>query len=163
MKTLRQINIKNCPNYFLNSMTNIKNLDTNLLSINQISFTSTDSIIYDIGEIKAEIETIRGIEPIKYEKDFMKIKFESDYDLPLGKILNTPVCVILVQSIFQENDKYYPQIYLKDSFPVCVILFKSVFQENNKYYPQIYLKDSFLSMSMNMKMILILLVKVLIV
>ena len=43
MKTLRQVNIKNCPNYLFNSMTNIKNLDTNLLGINQISFTNTDS------------------------------------------------------------------------------------------------------------------------
>ena len=43
------------------------------------------------SEIKDEIETIKGIEPIKYEKDFMKIKFESDDDLPFGKILNIPV------------------------------------------------------------------------
>ena len=28
------------------------------------------------SEIKDEIETRKGIEPIKYEKDFMKIKFE---------------------------------------------------------------------------------------
>ena len=36
MKTLRQVNIKNCQNYFSNSMTNIKDFDRNLLSINQI-------------------------------------------------------------------------------------------------------------------------------
>ena len=47
MKTLRQINIKNCSNYFFNSMTNIKNLDTSLLGINQMTFTSTDSVVYD--------------------------------------------------------------------------------------------------------------------
>ena len=47
MKTLRQVNIKHCPGYFFNSMTNIKNLDTNLLCINQRSFTGTDSVIYD--------------------------------------------------------------------------------------------------------------------
>ena len=29
-------------------MTNIMNLDTNLLGINQITLTSTDSVIYDI-------------------------------------------------------------------------------------------------------------------
>ena len=48
METLRQVNMKNCLNYFFNSMTNIKNLDTNLLSINQITFTNTGSIVYDI-------------------------------------------------------------------------------------------------------------------
>ena len=52
MKTLRQVSIKNCPNYFFNSMTNIKNLDINLLGINQISFTNTDSVVYDIEYFK---------------------------------------------------------------------------------------------------------------
>ena len=52
MKTLRQVNIKNCPNYFFNSMTDIKNLDTNLLGINQITFTSTDSVVYNIEYFK---------------------------------------------------------------------------------------------------------------
>ena len=158
MKTLRQVNIKNCPNYFFNGMTNIKNLDPNLLSINQMTFTSTDSVVYDIeyftnldvvdslylafndvdafecidenkylafaltdknrealenykevwSEIKDEIETIRGIEPIRYDKDFMKIKFESNDDSPLGEIINIPVCVLVAKPVFQENDKYYP-------------------------------------------------------
>ena len=63
-------------------------------------------------EIKNEIEAIREIESIKYEKYFMKIKFESDNDLPLGKILNISVCVIIVRPSFQENDKYYPQVHL---------------------------------------------------
>ena len=30
-------------------------------------------------EIKDQIEAISDIKPIKYEKDFMKIKFESNY------------------------------------------------------------------------------------
>ena len=33
----------------------------------------------------------------------MKISFESDDDLPLGKILNIPVCVIIVRSVFQRK------------------------------------------------------------
>ena len=33
----------------------------------------------------------------------MKIKFESDDNLPLGKILNIPVCVIIVKSVFQKK------------------------------------------------------------
>ena len=47
MKTLRQVTIKNHQNYFFNSMTNIKNFDPNVLSIDQISFKSTDCVIYD--------------------------------------------------------------------------------------------------------------------
>ena len=46
----------------------------------------------------------------------MKIKFESDDNLPLGKILNIHACAIIVQSVFQENDKYYPQVHLHGCF-----------------------------------------------
>ena len=46
LKTLRQANIKNCPNYFFISMTNIKNFDANLLGISKIVFTNTDSVAY---------------------------------------------------------------------------------------------------------------------
>ena len=46
MRTLRQVNIKNRQNYFFNNMTNIKNFEPNLLSIDQISFKSTDCVIY---------------------------------------------------------------------------------------------------------------------
>ena len=67
-------------------------------------------------EIKNEIETIREIEPIKYEKDSTKIKFESNDNLPLGKKLDIPVCVIIVRSVFQKNSKYYPQVFLHERF-----------------------------------------------
>ena len=38
MRTLRQVGIKNRQNYCFNTMTNIKNFDQNLLSIDQVSF-----------------------------------------------------------------------------------------------------------------------------
>ena len=41
----------------------------------------------------------------------MKIKFELDDDLPLGKILSIPVCIITLASVFQENSNYYPQFH----------------------------------------------------
>ena len=44
----------------------------------------------------------------------MKIRFKSDDDLPLGKILSIPVCIIVVGSVFQEDNNYYPQIYLHE-------------------------------------------------
>ena len=39
-------------------------------------------------EIKEQIESVNGNKVIKYGKDFRKIKFESNDDLPLGKILS---------------------------------------------------------------------------
>ena len=44
----------------------------------------------------------------------MKIRFESDDYLPLGKILNIPNLIIFAISAFQEDSKYYPQIYLHE-------------------------------------------------
>ena len=35
----------------------------------------------------------------------MKIKFKSDDDLPWRKILNIPVCIIIVKSVFQKKTK----------------------------------------------------------
>ena len=48
----------------------------------------------------------------------MKIMFESDDDLPLGKLLNIPSMIIVTISVFQEDSKYYPQVYLHE----CVYL-----------------------------------------
>ena len=38
----------------------------------------------------------------------MKIKFSSDDNLPLNKILK------LIRSIFEEDGKYYPQVFLDE-------------------------------------------------
>ena len=51
MRTLRKVNIKNRQHYYFNSMINIENFDPNLLSIDEISFKSTDPVIYDIEYI----------------------------------------------------------------------------------------------------------------
>ena len=46
----------------------------------------------------------------------MKVIFVSDDDLPLGKIINIPVCVIIIRDVFEEDSKYYPQVLLHDCF-----------------------------------------------
>ena len=63
-------------------------------------------------EIKDQIKTISGDSPIEYGKDFIKATSESNDDLPLGKILNIPVCIIVVKIIFQRDNNYYPQVLL---------------------------------------------------
>ena len=40
----------------------------------------------------------------------MKARFESNDDLPLSKILNIPVCIIIVKTVFQEDNDYCPQV-----------------------------------------------------
>ena len=63
-------------------------------------------------EVKDQIKTISGDNPIEYGKDFIKARFESNDDLPLGKILNIPVCVIVVESVFRRDNNYHPQVLL---------------------------------------------------
>ena len=44
----------------------------------------------------------------------MKIKFNSDDDLPLNKLLKLHNLTIIVRSVFEEDGKYYPQLFLDE-------------------------------------------------
>ena len=44
----------------------------------------------------------------------MKIEFNSDDNLPLNKTLNIPNMIIAIRSVFQEDNKYYPQVFLDE-------------------------------------------------
>ena len=43
-------------------------------------------------------------------------KIKTNDDSPLSKIVNIPVCVVIVSSAFKENNKCYPQVLLHDCF-----------------------------------------------
>ena len=45
----------------------------------------------------------------------MKIKFNSDDDLPLNKPLKSHNMTIIIRSVFEEDGKIYPQVYLNDA------------------------------------------------
>ena len=42
----------------------------------------------------------------------MQARIQSNDDSPLSKILNIPVYMIIVKSVFQEDNNYYPQVLL---------------------------------------------------
>ena len=50
----------------------------------------------------------------EYEKDYMKINFDSDDNLPLNKQLKFLSVTIVIRSIFEDDVKYYPQAFLDD-------------------------------------------------
>ena len=67
--------------------------------------------------IKNEIETINGGKTSKhssaeYDKDFMKIKFNSDDNLPLNKTLKLHNMTIIIRSVFEEDGKFYSKVFL---------------------------------------------------
>ena len=75
----------------------------------------TEKIGRSLGWVKNEIKAINGGEENNYGKDYMKIKFDSDDDLPLNKPLNFHAMAIIVRSVFGESDKLYQQVFLDDT------------------------------------------------
>ena len=65
--------------------------------------------------IKNKIKAINGDKENDYGKDYMKIKFNSDDDLPLNKPLKFHNMTITIRSIFEEDGKLYPQLFLDDT------------------------------------------------
>ena len=45
----------------------------------------------------------------------MKIKFESNDNLPIDNIINMHQVTIIIRSIFAQNGKFYPQLFLDDT------------------------------------------------
>ena len=64
--------------------------------------------------IRNETKTVNGGKKFEYAKDFMEIKFDTDDDLPLNKRLKFPTMAIVFRSAFEENDKFYPHMYLDE-------------------------------------------------
>ena len=64
--------------------------------------------------IKNKIEEVSS-DKCDYEKDYMKIKFSSDDNLPLNKPLKFHNMTIITRSVFEEDDKLYPQVFLDDT------------------------------------------------
>ena len=62
-------------------------------------------------EIKNEIKIINGGKEGQYGKDFLKTKFDTDDDLLLNKLLKFPTMAIVVRSVFEDDGKFYPQIF----------------------------------------------------
>ena len=49
-----------------------------------------------------------------YDEKYMKIKVNSDNELPLNKTVEIPTMAIVVRAIYFQNNKYYPQVFLDE-------------------------------------------------
>ena len=45
----------------------------------------------------------------------MRIKFESNDNLPTYKTVNIRLATLVIRSVFAQNGKYYPQLFLDDA------------------------------------------------
>ena len=66
--------------------------------------------------IKNEIKAINGGKENDYGKDYMKIRFNSDDDLPLNKSLKFYLMTKIIRRVFSEDGKLYPQLFLDDTY-----------------------------------------------
>ena len=78
----------------------------------------------------------------------MKIKFNSDDDFPLNKPLKFHAMTVIIRSLFEEDSKFYPQLFLDDTlyelskcyrtkelmFQKELILIKQVRQKNVSFW-----------------------------
>ena len=68
----------------------------------------------DFNGIMGKIQRLSNDE-CDYEKDYVKINLNSDDNLPLNKPLKFHLMTIIIRSVFEEDGKLYPQVFLDDS------------------------------------------------
>ena len=51
-------------------------------------------------------------------KDYNKIRFNSNIDLPLNTIIEFRALILNICCVIKKDDKYYPEIYLDEGFYV---------------------------------------------
>ena len=64
--------------------------------------------------IKDCIEKINNSKLGEYDKEHMKIKFNSDDDILLNKVLNFPTIAVIIRTIFVKDGKCYSQSFLDE-------------------------------------------------
>ena len=47
-----------------------------------------------------------------YDEKYIKIKINSDDELPRNETVKVPSMMMVVKAVFYENNKYYSQIFL---------------------------------------------------
>ena len=133
MGETKQINIKNRTYYFYNDQIDLKDFNARLLKVDKKDYNDID--IYYIGYVTikeiGDYNNISSVNPLYLminemighfkEKNEIKylvldeIRFESNDDLPVNKPIKLPLLKIIIRSIFSENGKFYPQLFLDEA------------------------------------------------
>ena len=65
--------------------------------------------------VRKDIEPTNGGEKFEYGKDFKKIRFESNDNLPMNKPITLRLLTIINRCPIGEGGKFYPQRFLDDA------------------------------------------------
>ena len=100
-----------------------KNIEDSILSIWNKVFSGIKHYIKKIShecklfpECKGfpECEEFGKIK-VDYDEDFDEIKFVSNDNLPLGKLIYFPTITVTIRCVLKQGDLFYPQVYLDDA------------------------------------------------
>ena len=83
----------------------------------QVLTNENKEIIKRYEELRSKIrDLIRSItnNSDDYDEKYIKIKFNSNDELPLNKTTVIPSLIIVVRAVFHKNKKYYPQVFLDE-------------------------------------------------
>ena len=58
---------------------------------------------------------MNGGKKLEYGKDFEKIRFESNDDLPINRPVKLFLLTIIIRCVFSKDSKFYPQLLLDDA------------------------------------------------
>ena len=102
----------------------INNVNEYIEEINEDKYLGFD-VTYENKELlkiydyvfNAIMDKIKKIDHdwLEYSKDYMKIKFNSDDNLPLNKPLKFYQMTITIRCVFSEDNKLYPQVFLDEA------------------------------------------------
>ena len=98
------------PLYLITGEVDLTSLLLNFCFCRQKQVLTEHTELWD--KIKYLIKTINDDKAGEYTKDFMKIKFSSDNNVSLNKILKLHMLTVIVRSLFEEHGRCYPQVFL---------------------------------------------------
>ena len=88
-----------------------KDIDENILFVIIFGDINVLRKFVNIWEsIRAKIEENMG-DIVQYDKDYMKINFVSNDNLPTDNIANMHQVKIIIRSVFAQSGKYCPQLF----------------------------------------------------
>ena len=60
---------------------------------------------------KKGIKKVNDGFPVVYDKDYMKIQFDSNDNLLLNKLMKFHALAIVIRQVFEKNNVFYPQVF----------------------------------------------------
>ena len=117
-KKISECNVINSVNLLYLKITDIKGqFEKGKDDAQYLVISDKDDVYKKLVDILESIKnkiTEKTWDALKYDKDYMKIKFESNNIFPTDKDVNIHLATIVIRAIFAKDGKYYPQLFLDD-------------------------------------------------